>query len=71
MRNSVSRPVRKQPSVDSQNTSITQNNQPTINSYDNYIQAKNNWDEKQNLMKKKIMYAPTSIPGQVKAIEID
>ena len=37
----------------------------------NKIDEKVNWENKQNSMKKREMYVPTSIPGQVRLVEID
>jgi hypothetical protein len=35
------------------------------------INEKMNWENKQNSLKKRTMYVPTSIPGQVRLVEID
>lgn len=35
------------------------------------MNEKMDWENKQNNIKKRTMYVPTAIPGQVRAVEID
>lgn len=37
----------------------------------NKTNKKLDWENKQNSLKKRTMYVPTSIPGQVRLVEID
>jgi hypothetical protein len=45
--------------------------EPTIDVEQDRLKQKMDWENKQNSLKKRTMYVPTSIPGQVRLVEID
>jgi len=53
------------------NVSIQVKKENPIDIEQSKLKEKMDWENKQNSLKKRTMYVPTSIPGQVRLVEID